>query len=137
MQSKNDMRTCDVCPTCRRPFRQLKNTERARSGHQEGLEHKAAKSLTNAGEKCKRVYDFLRWEKHVSLTRSHRVSYTDNDGWVCGEDLREWLGTGDWQRRVRQLSEEFGVPIERKMDNPNGGRKIAYYKLGEENELYV
>ena len=33
-----------------------------------------------------------------------------------------------------QLSEEFGVPIERKMDNPNGGAKVAYYRLGEDYE---
>jgi len=125
------------CPTCRRPYRQLLNEERARGGHHGGLEHVAAKSLKDAGAKCKQAYDFLRWEKHVSLTKSHRVGYTDNDGWVCGEDLRDWLGTGDWQRRVRQLSEEFGVPIERKMDSPNGGRKVAYYKLGEEDEIYV
>jgi len=45
--------------------------------------------------------------------------------------MRSMLGSGDWQRRVRQLSEEYGVPIERKMDNPNGGRKVAYYRLAD------
>ncbi len=69
----------------------------------------------------------------MALTRSHRSGYTSNDGWVCAEDLREFLGKGDWQRRVRQLSEEYGVVIERKMDVPQGGqRKVAFYRLGEE-----
>ena len=48
--------------------------------------------------------------------------------------MRYTLGKGDWQRRIRQLSEEFGVPIQRKMDNPNGGAKVAYYRLGEDYE---
>jgi hypothetical protein len=44
------------------------------------------------------------------------------------------LGEGDWQRRVRQLSEEFGVKIDRKMDYPNNGkRKVAFYRLGEDD----
>ena len=69
----------------------------------------------------------------MALTRSHRSGYTLNDGWCSASDFRENLGEGDWQRRVRQLSEEFGVKIDRKMDYPNGGkRKVAFYRLGEE-----
>ena len=119
------------CPTCRRPFRTLESHERARSGTPDSLEHEAAKELKDAGLRCKQVLDFLRWEKHNALTRSHRASYVGNDGFVSGEDMRSSLGSGDWQRRVRQLSEEYGVPIERKMDNPNGGRKVAYYRLAD------
>ena len=118
------------CPTCHRPFRtQIK----ARSGDQPGLEKKAYKELKDASNNCKRVYDFLRWELHMALKRSHRSGYTLNDGWCSASDFRENLGEGDWQRRVRQLSEEFGVKIDRKMDYPNGGkRKVAFYRLGEE-----
>ena len=125
----NDIKSC---PTCRRPFRQLLKAERARAGHREGLEHQSAKSLKDAGKKCKEVYDYLLYIKKIADGRSHRVS--DTNSWVCGEDLRYTLGKGDWQRRIRQLSEEFGVPIERKMDNLNGGAKVAYYRLGEDYE---
>jgi len=106
--------------------------ERARAGYREGLEHESAKSLKDAGKKCKEVYDYLLYIKKIADGRSHRVS--DTNSWVCGEDLRYTLGKGDWQRRIRQLSEEFGVPIQRKMDNPNGGAKVAYYRLGEDYE---
>ena len=125
----NDIKSC---PTCRRPFRQLLKAERARAGHREGLEHQSAKSLKDAGKKCKEVYDYLLYIKKIADGRSHRVS--DTNSWVCGEDLRYTLGKGDWQRRIRQLSEEFGVPIERKMDNLNDGAKVAYYRLGEDYE---
>ena len=97
----------------------------------EGLEHESAKSLKDAGKKCKQVYDFLLYIKKIADGRSHR---TEISSWVCGEEMRRNLGKGDWQRRVRQLSEEFGVPIERQMDNPNGGAKVAYYRLGEDYE---
>ena len=125
------MNNIKSCPTCRRPFRQLLPAERARAGHREGLEHESAKSLKDAGKKCKQAYDFLLYIKKIADGRSHR---TEISSWVCGEEMRRNLGEGDWQRRVRQLSEEFGVPIERKMDNPNGGAKVAYYRLGEDYE---
>ena len=130
------------CPTCRRPFRTLESHERARSGNPGSLEHEAAKELKDASKNCKKVYDFLRWELHMAMTRSHRAGYTSNDGWCCAEDFREFLGKGDWPRRVRQLSEEYGVAVERKMDVPKGGqRKVAFYRLSEthfdyENQEY-
>tara|TARA_R100000781_G_scaffold105620_1_gene69448 strand:+ start:422 stop:781 length:360 start_codon:yes stop_codon:yes gene_type:complete len=107
----------------------------ARKGDNPGLEKEAAKELKDASKNCKRVLDFLRWEYHIATTRSHRDGYTHKhkDGWVCAEDLREHLGRGDWARRVRQLSEEFGVAIDRKMDVPqDGSRKVAFYRLGED-----
>ena len=133
------LRNCDVCPTCKRPFG---TSPKARAGDNPGLELEAAKELKDASKNCKKVYDFLRWELHMALTRSHRAGYTSNDGWVCAEDLREFLGKGDWPRRVRQLSEEYGVAIKRKMDVPRGGqRKVAFYRLSEthfdyENQEY-
>ena len=129
MSGQTVMTKLKSCPTCRRPFRQLMGDERARAGYREGLEHESAKSLKDAGKKCKQAYDFLLYIKKIADGRSHR---TEISSWVCGEEMRRNLGEGDWQRRVRQLSEEFGVPIERKMDNPNGGAKVAYYRLGED-----
>ena len=131
MSGQTVMTKLKSCPTCRRPFRQLMGDERARAGYREGLEHESAKSLKDAGKKCKQAYDFLLYIKKIADGRSHR---TEISSWVCGEEMRRNLGEGDWQRRVRQLSEEFGVPIERKMDNPNGGAKVAYYRLGEDYE---
>jgi len=131
MSGQTMMNNIKSCPTCRRPFRQLLKAERARAGYREGLEHESAKSLKDAGKKCKEAYDYLLYVKKIADGRSHR---TDISSWVCGEEMRRTLGKGDWQRRVRQLSEEFGVPIERKMDNPNGGAKVAYYRLGEDYE---
>ena len=75
-----------------------------------------------------KAYEMLKGELHLALTRSHRERYNEyhNDGWLCSEDMRE-------PRRVRQLSEEYGVLIERKMAFPKGGsRKIAFYRLGDE-----
>jgi hypothetical protein len=113
------------CPTCHRPF------SRSRSDHQ-GLEQEAARELKDASKKCKRVLEYLVYQRHLSLTRSHRESYVGQEGFCSGEQLREALGSGDWQRRVRELSERYQIPIERKMDyTPTGGRKVAYYRIAE------
>ena len=128
------MKTNSKCPTCHRPFTHLENEQRARKGH-DGLEHQAAKSLQDVKGNCMKAYEMLKGELHLALTRSHRERYNEyhNDGWLCSEDMRERLGPGDWPRRVRQLSEEYGVLIERKMAFPQGGsRKIAFYRLGDE-----
>lgn len=114
----------DGCPTCHRPFNKARHD-------QPGLEQEAARELKDASKKCKRVLEYLAYQLHLSLTRSHRASYIGQHGWCSGEDLRAELGPGDWQRRVRELSERYQIPIERKMDNPNGGRKVAYYRLAE------
>ena len=129
----------DGCPICHRP---LGSKLKARSGNNPGLEVEAAKELKDASKNCKKVYDFLPCELHMAMTKSHRAGYTSNNGWCCAEDFREFLGKGDWPRRVRQLSEEFGIAIERKMDVPRGGqRKVAFYRLSEthfdyENQEY-
>ena len=91
----SSLRNCDVCPMCKRPFG---SSPKARAGDNPGLELEAAKELKDASKNCKKVYDFLRWELHMALTRSHRSGYTSNDGWCCAEDFREFLGKGDWLR---------------------------------------
>jgi hypothetical protein len=133
MMLNTSLRTCDVCPMCKRPFGR---NPKSRSGNNPGLEKQAEKELKDITKNCKKAYEMLEGELHLALTRSHRERYNEfhNDGWLCSEDMRSRLGPGDWPRRVRQLSEEYGVVIERKMAVPEGGkRKVAFYRLGDQD----
>ena len=121
------MKTNTHCPTCHRPFEHLKNEQKARTG-QDGLEHEAAKSLEDVSGSCEKIYDLLAYHLHLYLTEDI------GDGWVSGDQLRQALSGGDGPRRCRQLSEEYGVVIERKMDSKEGVRRQAYYRLGDDHE---
>jgi len=103
------------CPHCKRPYLETDNEQRTREGNYPGLEKEAIKDIEEMNRSCTRIFEFLR----------SREPYD----WVSGDDLRNVLNGGDGPRRVRQLNEEFAIPIDRKMDKPEDGRRQAYYRI--------
>lgn len=103
----------EACPTCLRPFKKLKDEQRARSGVGTGNEKIAAKQLKNTGTACDRIYEYLKIK----------------GDWASGNELRDALGGGDGPRRARQLRDEYAIPIEIKIEDRKGYRKQAWYRL--------
>lgn len=103
------------CPHCKRPYLETDNEQRTREGNHPGLEKEAIKDIEEMNRSCTRIFEFLR----------SREPYD----WVSGDDLRNVLNGGDGPRRVRQLNEEFAIPIDRKMYKPEDGRRQAYYRI--------
>lgn len=120
-QTQVDGRNVDAkkCHSCMRPFKKLKNEQRARSSVGTGHEQTVAKSLGDLSGACEKV--------HELLIKSARIA----NGWVSRDRLSRELNGGDGARRVRQLRDEYGIPIEVTMRvNPNGTRQ-AYYRLAQ------
>ena len=120
-QTQVDGRNVDAkkCHTCMRPFKKLTNEQRARSSIGTGHEQTVAKSLGDLSGACEKV--------HELLIKSARIA----NGWVSRDRLSKELNGGDGARRVRQLRDEYGIPIEVTMRvNPNGTRQ-AYYRLAQ------
>lgn len=103
------------CPHCKRPYLETSNEERTRSKDHRGLEKQALKDVEEMNRSCVRIFEFMK----------SRTIYD----WVSGDDLRNVLNGGDGPRRVRQLNEEFGIPIDRRMHKPEHGRRQAYYRI--------
>ncbi len=103
------------CPHCKRPYLETDNQERARSGDYPGLEKEAVKDIEDMNRTCVRVFEYLKTREPYD--------------WVSGDQLRDVLNGGDGPRRVRQLNEEFGIPIDRRMHKPEDGRRQAYYRI--------
>lgn len=106
------------CPTCQRPFKKLSNEQRARTGvaRSTGVEHEAARSLSDLSNACRKVHDYLLQAKALGQ-------------WTSGDQLRAVLNGGDGPRRARQLRDEFAVPIETKMMKLPNQRRQAYYRI--------
>lgn len=107
------------CHSCMRPFKKLKNEERARSNAGTGHEKQVARSLSDMTGACKTVYDFLLFKKNNPLM----------EDWVSSTKLRELLNGGDGPRRARQLRDEWAIPIEVKMNKQPGMNRQAYYRI--------
>ena len=114
------------CPTCKRPFKKLANHERARSNFGTGHENEVARSLGDMGNACKKVHGLLKCRKATIA----------GDGWVSRDRLSRELNGGDGARRARQLRDEFGIPIEVKMETNENGARQAYYRIGEPFPMY-
>ena len=122
-QTQVDGRNVDAkkCHSCMRPFKKLTNKQRARTNVGTGHEKEVAKSLSDMGNACRKVHELLKF-------RSGTIS---GDGWVSRDELSKELNGGDGARRVRQLRDEFAVPIEVQMRvAPNGSRQ-AYYRIAK------
>ena len=102
------------CHSCMRPFKKLKNEERARSYAGTGHEKQVANKLPDMSRACKIVYDYLE-------------SY--HGSWISSTKLREILNGGDGPRRARQLRDEWAIPIEVKMQKEPGKNRQAYYRI--------
>ena len=124
MTELNDPGKC--CPTCKRPWKKLTNTQRARSGDYPGQEKEAAKSLGNLAPTCKRIHEFL-------VSRAERYPASHPEGWVSSQELRNHIN-GDGPRRARQLRDEYGVPVETRMETRDG-RTLAYYRISNPGYL--
>lgn len=101
--------TPTACPTCKRPY--PKDAPKARAGHHPGVENEAAAlSEPSHRSQCGLVLRYLR---------------AQSGRWVSAYELRDRF-LGDPTRRVRQLRDEFGQPIEVEMRT---GPRQAWYRL--------
>ena len=105
------------CHSCMRPFKKLTNKQRARTNVGTGHEKEVAKSLNDMGNACRKV--------HELLLKSERIA----NGWVSRDRLSRELNGGDGARRVRQLRDEFAIPIEVRMRVAANGSRQAYYRI--------
>ena len=122
----SDIQGHKKCHTCMRPFKKLKSGERARSNVGTGHEKQVAKSLGDMGNACKKVHELLQFK--------NKEDYALTDGgWVSRDCLSRELNGGDGARRVRQLRDEFGIPIEVKMVKTPGKNRQAHYRIVEPN----
>ena len=120
-QTQVDGRNVDAkkCHSCMRPFKKLTNKQRARTNVGTGHEKEVAKSLSDMGNACRKVHELLKF-------RSTTIS---GDGWVSRDRLSRELNGGDGARRVRQLRDEFAIPIEVQMRVAANGSRQAYYRI--------
>jgi len=109
------------CHSCMRPFKKLTNEQRARTNVGTGHEKEVAKSLNDMGNACRKVHELLEFR------RGNHV----RDGWVSRDELSKELNGGDGARRVRQLRDEFAIPIEVEMRVAANGSRQAYYRIAK------
>jgi len=114
------------CHTCMRPFKKLTNEQRARTNVGTGHEKEVAKSLSDMGNACRKVHELLK--EHRLLAKEGRGLF---DGWVSRDELSKELNGGDGARRVRQLRDEFAIPIEVQMRVAANGSRQAYYRIAK------
>jgi len=103
------------CPTCKRPYLETSNEQRTRYEDHVGLEKQAVKDIEEMNRSCVRIFEYMKAQPVYD--------------WVSGDELRNVLNGGDGPRRVRQLNEEFAIPIDRRMHKPEDGRRQAYYRI--------
>tara|TARA_R110002020_G_scaffold128694_3_gene288396 strand:- start:3891 stop:4316 length:426 start_codon:yes stop_codon:yes gene_type:complete len=120
-----ELKTPPPCPHCKRPYKKIESSQRARSNVGTGHEKQVARSLGDMGPACEKIYQRLKDDRLLWLEGRGLF-----DGWVSRDSLNGELNGGDGARRARQLRDEFGLPIEIEMrDGDSFKSRQAWYRL--------
>jgi len=120
------------CPHCKRPYKKIKSSQRARSNIGTGHEKQVARSLGDMGPACEKIYQRLKSDYNLCMDGMGMF-----DGWVSRDSLNNELNGGDGARRARQLRDEFGLPVEIEMREADRLRpRQAWYRLAGTKPVY-